>query len=142
MKSTPVSADATLKVCMALKGQASRRAKADVRNSACFGDAEALRRLLTVRGRTGAVLGLVPIVSEKDEFIANALKGSLSQNVLCQIQFIFQTLNTICPNLKCLCLGPIHLAIVYEYAQWRKRTQGSKCLRALLRKVTALFLPI
>eukprot|EP00435_Cladocopium_sp_Y103_P008302 s3962_g2.t1 len=142
-----VSADATLKVCMALKGQASYREKADVRNSACFGDAEALRRLLTVRGRTGAVLGLVPIVSEKDEFIANALKGALSQNALCQIQFIstdcptsklFQTLKTICPNLKCLCLDPIHLAIVYEYAQWRKRTQGSKCLRTLLRKVTAI----
>jgi hypothetical protein len=142
-----VSADATLKVCMALKGQASYRAKADVRNSACFKDSEALRRLLTVRGRTGAVLGLVPIVSEKDEFVANALKGALSQNALCQVQFIstdcptsklFQTLKTICPNLKCLCLDPIHLAIVYEYAQWRKRTQGSKCLRALLRKVTAI----
>ena len=142
-----VSADATLKVCMALKGQASYRAKADVRNSACFKDSEALRRLLTVRGRTGAVLGLVHIVSEKDEFVANALKGALSQNALCQVQFIstdcptsklFQTLKTICPNLKCLCLDPIHLAIVYEYAQWRKRTQGSKCLRALLRKVTAI----
>ena len=53
-----VSADATLKVCMALKGQASYTAKADLCNSACVGDSEALRRLLTVRGRTEAVLGL------------------------------------------------------------------------------------
>ena len=92
-----VSADATLKVCMALKGQASYRAKAAVRNSACFGDSEALRRLLTERGRTGAVLALVPIVSEKDEFVANALKHSLSDNARLQIQFIC----TDCPTKKC-----------------------------------------
>ena len=142
-----VSADATLKVCMTLKGQASYRAKAEVRNSACFGDAEAFRRLLTVRGRTGAVLALVPIPSEKDEFVAEAFRSALSDTALSQIQFLcqdcptlklYKRMKALCPNLKCLCLDPNHLAIVYEYAQWGKRTQGSKCLRSLLRKVAVI----
>eukprot|EP00435_Cladocopium_sp_Y103_P017516 s1987_g4.t1 len=142
-----VSADATLKVCMTLKGQASYRAKAEVRNSACFGDAEAFRRLLTVRGRTGAVLALVPIPSEKDEYVAQAFRSALSDNALNQIQFLctdsptfklYKRMKELCPQLSCLCLDPIHLAIVYEYAQWGKRTQGSKCLRALLRKVAVI----
>ena len=32
-------------------------------------------------------------------------------------------------NLLRLSLDPVHLAIVYEYGQWNKRTPGSKILR-------------
>ena len=35
----------------------------------------------------------------------------------------------------CMCLNPIHLAIVYEYRQRRKQTVDSKNLRSLLCKV-------
>ena len=38
-------------------------------------------------------------------------------------------------NLKGLALDPVHLVIVYDYAQWRKRNPGSKRLRSLLNKV-------
>ena len=126
-----VSADATLKVCMTLKGQASYRAKAEVRNTACFGDAEAFGRLLTVRGRTGAVLALVPIPLEKDEFVAEAFRSALSDGAFLQIQFLctdsptsklYKRRQALCPNLRCLCLDPIHLAIVYEYVRTMGKT--------------------
>ena len=35
-------------------------------------------------------------------------------------------LQPVSPNLKGLALDPMHLAIVYEYAQWRERIPGSK----------------
>ena len=50
-----ISMDATLKLCMKLMGQASYRSPRHVRDEAPFGDDIAWRRLLTVRGRTGAV---------------------------------------------------------------------------------------
>jgi hypothetical protein len=28
----------------------------------------------------------------------------------------------VLPNLQCLALDPVHLAIVYEYTSWHKRT--------------------
>ena len=141
---TSLSIDATLKVCMVVLGQASYRAPASVRNAACFNDAESLRRVLTIRGRTGAVLGIVPIRAEDAPSVVQAIEQSLSQEALNQVKYIstdspsaklFQDLRAICPNLQCLCLDPVHLAIVYEYAQWGKRSPGSKVLRCLLNKI-------
>ena len=36
--------------------------------------------------------------------------------------------------MRSLTLDPIHLAIVYEYSFWNKRSPGSKQLRRILRK--------
>ena len=41
-----------------------------------------------------------------------------------------------CKNFEVLSLDPVHLAFVWEYATWRKRTAGSKALRALLQKLS------
>ena len=46
---TYISMDATLKLCLKLKGQELRRAPADVRNAAPFEDEVGWSRLLTVR---------------------------------------------------------------------------------------------
>jgi hypothetical protein len=46
-------------------------------------------------------------------------------------------LQEIFPNIQTLALDPIHLAIVYEYATWRKRTDGSCMLRQCMSKFTA-----
>ena len=35
-------------------------------------------------------------------------------------------------------LGPIHLAIVYEYGFWNKKSSGSKQLRRILHKCIAV----
>ena len=64
-----ISMDVTLKLCMKLMGQASYRAPKHVREEAPFGDEVARRRLLTVRGRKGAVLIMHPLQSEASEQI-------------------------------------------------------------------------
>ena len=134
-----ISIDATLKVAMSIKGQASYRSSASVRNQACFGDDEALRRVLTVRGRTGAVLAMQLIKGEDAPEVAFALQSALSEMARAQVRYVMsdspslkllQALKAVFPNLSGLALDPVHLAIVYEYAQWRKRTPGSKLLRS------------
>ena len=139
-----LSVDATLKVCMTVQGQASYRASAAVRNAACFDDGSSLRRVLTVRGRTGAVVAMVPVPGEDAPNVRKAFSDEFSYQALSQVRYIatdcpsaklFHELKDICPNLCCLSLDPVHLAIVYEYAHWKKKTPGSKLLRRLLNKV-------
>ena len=134
-----LSIDATLKVCMTVQGQANYRPSAQVRNAACFDDEHSLRRVLTIRGRTGAVLGIVPVPSEDSPKIKESLCQLFSNQALLQVRYLatdnpspklFRELKEICPNLSCLSLDPVHLAIVYEYAQWGKKTAGSKASRA------------
>ena len=139
-----LSIDATLKICMTVQGQASYRSSAAVRNAACFGDGEALRRVLTIRGRSGAVVLMVPVPSEDAQTIATVMAEQLSPTALAQVKYIatdspsnklFCELRVVCPNLISLSLDPVHLAIVYEYAQWGKRTSGSRILRQLVNKI-------
>ena len=59
-----VSMDATLRVAMRVKGQSNYRDSATSRAGAVVGDEDALRRVITMRGRTGAVLVMAPIRSE------------------------------------------------------------------------------
>ena len=68
-----LSIDATLKVCMTAQGQANYRASAQVRNAACFDDGHSLRRVLTIKGHTGAVLGIVPVPCEDSPKIKESL---------------------------------------------------------------------
>lgn len=142
-----LSIDATLKVCMNVQGQANYRASAQVRNAACFDDQNSSRRVLTIRGRTGAVLGILPVPSEESPKIRECLAKVFSTQALSQVRYLatdnpfpklFRELADVCPNLRCLCLDPVHLAIVYEYAQWGKKTAGSKILRCLLQKVNQI----
>ena len=56
---------------------------------------------------------------------------SPSEKLLAQLQ-------NICPNLQALMLDPIHLAIVYEYGFWNKKSSGSKQLRRILHKCIAV----
>jgi hypothetical protein len=48
-----ISVDATLRCCNPLMGQASYRAPRGVRQDMPFPDEQSVRRVLTVRGRTG-----------------------------------------------------------------------------------------
>ncbi len=50
---------------------------------------------------------------------------------------LFESIRAVCPNVKSMCPDPVHLAIVYEYATWRKRTRGSTFLRRIMVKFTA-----
>ena len=106
-----------------------------------------LRRVLTIRGRTGAVLGMHPLPREDGELVAATLKDLFSHRALSQVKFfssdspsakLFKETREVCPNLMCVSLDPVHLAIVYEYAQWGKKSAGSRILRQLLRKFTQM----
>ena len=130
---------------MAIKGQANYRSSKAVRDAACFGDNEALRRVLTIRGRTGAVLAIKLIKSEEATEIAQCLEEVMSVSARNQVHYLttdspshklMQHLKVVLPSLKGILLDSVHLAIVYEYAQWRKRTPGSKVLRRLLHRFT------
>eukprot|EP00439_Symbiodinium_sp_Y106_P050718 s2860_g6.t1 len=115
-----VSMDATIKVCLKVLGQESYRAET------------AWRRLLTVRGRTGAVLLLHPLQNESSEQLVDVLEGSFTADQIALMvhvatdspsEKLYTHLKTICPRLACLMLDPVHLAIVYEYGFWNKRVQ-------------------
>ena len=67
-----VSVDATVKIAMGLVGQSSYRCSVEERNAAAIKDDEALRRVLTVKGRTSACLLIRLLKSEKGEEIAKA----------------------------------------------------------------------
>ena len=118
-----LSIDCTIKCCVAVLGQESWRTNALIRNMAPFDDAAAYRPVLTVRGRTGAVLGMIPVASEKVEEVAMALGFHLPSTGLSQVRCVasdnttpklYAALRRIMPNLQALCLDPIHLAITYE----------------------------
>ena len=88
-----------------------------------------------------------PIQNESSEQIVEALKHNFSDEQLASIRHIgtdspFEKLLTklseVCPNLQSLMLDPIHLAIVYEYGFWNKKSPGSKQLRLILRKCIAV----
>ena len=76
-----VSMDATLRCAMRIRGQESYRAPAAVRNEAPIGDADALRRVLTIRGRSGAILCMTPIKSEAGADISSWMLKNLSAEV-------------------------------------------------------------
>ena len=79
---THVSMDATIRIARRIKGQADYRHSKAVREAAVFGDDVALRRVLTVRGRTGAVVGLICVRDESGPVTRDALASNLPTCVL------------------------------------------------------------
>ena len=102
--------------------------------------------MLTCRGRSNAVVLLQATSSDETDVLVQALAEHLHPKALAQIQFLsvdnpsqklFREAKTICPNLQLLALDPTHLAMTCEYASSRKRTAATRCLRLILRKLTA-----
>ena len=115
-----LSLDATLICCMGVMGQESPRAAKEKRNMATFDDFHAFRRVLTVRGRTGAVIAMVAVSSERAEEVVLSLAENLPARGLSQVQCaasgsastkLYAELKQIMPNLQCMALDPIHLCI-------------------------------
>ncbi len=139
-----VSSDATLRCAMSIRGQASYRASKATRADAPIDDTRALRRVLTIRGRTGAPLCMTPVRGEAADDVTACMKAHVKAAALRQITWIasdqpsghyYEALKEVCPNLECLFLDPVHLVIVYDQAFWRKRTPG----QTLLRRIQAKF---
>ena len=138
-----ISMDATMKICLKVMGQESYRASKQKRDAAPFPDEVALRRILTVRGRSGAVLLLHPLQGEASEQVVAGLVDNFTEAQLKQVRHVaydspseklYGEMLGICPNMQSLMLDPVHIAIVYEYGFWNKRSAGSKQLRRILQK--------
>ena len=135
--------DGLIRPARQLQGQADYRASKQRRNEAPIGDEDAIRRLVNVRSRTGAVLAILPISSnERPDEIAGKLQEALPRSVLDQIrtiamdnpsQAMFHELKTdgLCPNLEFLTGDPTHLCFTYESAHGRRRTEGAQKLRII-----------
>jgi hypothetical protein len=124
---TSISMDATLRCCMSILGQAHHRESAASRANSAFDDASSIRRVLSVRGRTGAVVALLPLISESSDCVSDAMDGNLSRKAKDQVRFIacdnpstklLASVSKIFPSLEIMCLDPVHLPIVYEYSTW------------------------
>jgi hypothetical protein len=137
---TSLSIDATLRCCMTVMGQASYRDSAANRADAAFDDATSLRRVLSIVGRTGSVVGLVPIASENSDIVSKALEDTLSMVARNQVKYIFcdcpstklwSALQSSLPNLEAMSLDSVHLAIVDEYSTWSDCVCISQCYSML-----------
>ncbi|CAE8627570.1 unnamed protein product [Polarella glacialis] len=135
---TSISIDATLRFCLSILGLS---AKKDTASAYSAGDS--VKRVLSVKGRTGAVLAMIPMSAETSEVVTKALSDNMSVIAKQQVKFVFcdnaspkllTHLSTIFPVLETLALDPVHLPIVYEYSTWRKRTPGSIFLRTIMAK--------
>ncbi|MBE0526884.1 MAG: hypothetical protein IH631_08070, partial [Candidatus Thorarchaeota archaeon] len=120
---TSISIDGTMRCCMGVMGQSTIRNQVERDADSAFTPDDSLRRVLSVKGRTGAVLGLLPVSSEKSEVVRQAIDecfGSVAKN---QVLYVFcdnaspkllNDLTAVLPNLKAMALDPVHLPIVYE----------------------------
>ena len=72
--------DGTVRVAMRIRGQENYRASKKARNAAPIPDSRALRRVLGVRGRMGAVLLLRLVASEESTVIAQCMTDGILPN--------------------------------------------------------------
>ena len=80
--------DATVRTMMRIRGQAAFNANPKVRQQQALKDEDALRRIMTMRGRTGAVFLLGMTHAEVAEDIATLMQTKCSEQVLSQIRFV------------------------------------------------------
>ncbi|CAE7208891.1 unnamed protein product, partial [Symbiodinium natans] len=115
----------------------------DVRDAAAITDSEAAYKLLTVRGRTNAVVGLCGVRSEGSPVISTALASLLSPSQRAQVIHIasdapsvelLATLKNTFSNLQSLGLDAMHIVMVYEQNFSNKKTTGSRWLATVMNK--------
>lgn len=138
-----LSMDATIRVLRRVRGQSDYRAGPQTRSTSAIPDSQAKRRILTVLGRTSAVLGSFVVKDESSNCIADAIERHWPRRFRDQVRSVasdqpssalYMSLKRVLPGLQTLSLDPVHIAMVYEHCFFRKRTQGSKALRLLMSK--------
>ncbi|CAE7205271.1 unnamed protein product [Symbiodinium sp. CCMP2592] len=131
-----LSIDATMRCCMPLLGQARIKASPIER-----------AEVITVRGRTNAVVVMRAAQAEDSDTAAYLLAETLPAAALGQIMYVsvdnpsrkyFSTLKSLCPNLQGMSLDTVHLAMTCEYGSARRRTGATKALRRVLAKFAAV----
>ncbi|CAK9093350.1 Uncharacterized protein SCF082_LOCUS43912 [Durusdinium trenchii] len=140
---TAISIDGTFRVCLSIMGQLPFNMSKELRQKAAFKDDESIRRVITVRGKTGAVVAMFGAPGEGAADLRRGLENNLPTAALHQIQYLatdapsvklLEELKETLPNLEGISLDPVHLAMHYESASARKKTAGSATLRKCLAK--------
>lgn len=138
-----LSVDGTFRVCLPILGQRPFNLSKSERAEAAIPEEESFRRVITVRGKTGAVVTMFPSYGEGAIDIRKGLIESLPGDALKQVEFLatdapskrlYEALKEALPNLHALALDPVHLAMHYESASSRHKTVGSAALRRGLAK--------
>ena len=76
-----------------------------------------MNRVISIRGRSGSVLGLFPAVDESSEEIWRGIKHSFPEAGICQVeQKLHVQLTAVLPQFQGLSLDPTHAAMHYEQA--------------------------
>ena len=83
-----ISVDGTFKVCLPLLGQGRFSDPPAVRDEFPFAGDDAYTRVITVRGRSGAVLGMEPAAGESGADIAKCLTTCLPEAGLTQVKHL------------------------------------------------------
>ena len=139
--------DGTVKVCLAIMGQASGASIRKDADAAAMPEEEHLRRLVTVRGRSGSVLALRLVREEAVFDIAAQLRECFTPEQLAQVKFVgvdqpsrkwHVDLKHVFPALELLFQDVTHLALNCEKGFGGKRSEGSVALRKILTKFEAV----
>ena len=139
--------DGTVKVCLAIMGQASGASIRKDADAAAMPEEAHLRRLVTVRGRSGSVLALLLVREEAIFDIAAQLRECFTPEQLAQVEFVgvdqpshkwHVDLKHVFPALELLFQDVTHLALNCEKGFGGKRSEGSVALRKILTKFEAV----
>lgn len=138
-----VSLDGLFRPCRSVVGQADFTESATARSRAAIPDREAIRRIVSVRGRTGAVVCCMATKSESGAEIAQELRQHLPPDCLSAVRTVatdapskevFTELQSVLPKLEFLVLDLVHVCFLFESAQGRKRTRAGQLLRCMQAK--------
>ena len=139
--------DGTVKVCLAIMGQAGAAAIREDACAAAMTEEEHFRRLVTVRGRSGAVLALRLVREESSVDVAKNFQECFTLEQREQVRFMsvdnpshtmHQAFCKVFPFLECLALDVTHLAMNCEKGFGGRRSPGSSALRRVIGKFNAV----
>jgi hypothetical protein len=142
-----ISIDATVKCMLKVLGQAAFNSSAQARSESAISFEDADYKLLTVRGRTGAVLAMAGIKSEAASKVADELAKHLTDAQRAQVVHVasdnpspelFATLQKVLPRLQSLSLDATHICMVYQQNMNNKRTPGLRWLGVIMNKFRAI----
>ena len=133
--------DGTFRVCLSLLGQPKFNDPPSVRQQFPYTGESSITRVISIRGRSGAVLGLIPAAGEGPSHILHCLQSALPERGLQQVEHIavdnpsgklFQELKGTLCKLTSVSLDPTHACMHYEQALGKHRSAGSGTLRESL----------
>lgn len=99
-------------------------------DKATFKDQDSGRRVITVRGKTSAVVAMFGAPGEGSADIMKGFERNLPRTALCQVESVstdapngklLEELKKTLPDLVCMSLGPVHPGMHYEGASARKK---------------------